>query len=97
VIDVVGPGTLKCVAGSSPHRELRDPLERALCATIGPADVRHVSGDVFVVHCEMDTSELRDALAAEMSEGESVFIVEFERWSGYGPAVDRRWLLRRGH
>ena len=97
MIDVVGPGTLKCVAGASPHRPLRDTLERTLQARIGPADVRHVGGDVFVVHSEMDPSELRDALAAELGDGESVFVVEFERWSGYGPAIDRRWLLRRGH
>jgi hypothetical protein len=97
VIDVVGPGTLKCVAGTSALRPLRDALERALSATVSAAAVRHVGGDVFVVHCEMDPSELRDALAAELGDGESVFVVEFERWSTYGPAADRRWLLRRGH
>jgi hypothetical protein len=97
VIDLVRPGSLKCVAGVSPHRPLQDVFEHILCARIGEADVRHLSGDVFVVHSEMETSDLRDALAAELEDGESVFVVEFERWSGYGPAADRRWLLRRGH
>ena len=40
---------------------------------------------------------LRDWLTPSLEEGESVFVVEFEKWSGYGPAPDRAWLLRRGH
>ncbi len=88
---------MKCVVGVSPHRPLGTILEPALRARIGEADVRQIAGDVFVVHSDLETSELRDALAAELAEGESVFVVEFERWSGYGDAIDRRWLLRRGH
>jgi len=24
-------------------------------------------------------------------------VIEFETWSGYGDAIDRVWLLERGH
>lgn len=97
MIDEVGPGSLKCVTASSPRRPLRDIVERALIEHVGADDVRHVFGDVFLVHADADTAALRDRLAERLEDGESAFVVEFEAWSGYGPAVDRRWLLRRGH
>jgi len=97
VIDEVGPGSLKCVTASSPRRPLRDIVERALIEHAGAADVRHVSGDVFLVHTDADAAALRDQVAACLEDGESAFVVEFEAWSSCGPAVDRRWLLRRGH
>ena len=95
--DRVGPGSLKCVIGWSPHRSLREPLEAALRARMSPADVRHLHGDAFLVYTEASTSDVRDWLTPGLSEGESVFVVEFERWSARGPVADRDWLRARGH
>jgi hypothetical protein len=97
VSDEVGAGTLKCVSASSSTRPLRDVIERALLANAPATNVRHLFGDVFLVHTEADTAAVRDALAATLADGESAFVAEFERWSGWGDAVDTRWLLRRGH
>jgi hypothetical protein len=40
---------------------------------------------------------VRDWLRDVFEDGESAFVVEFERWSGLGEAIDSTWLLRRGH
>ncbi len=38
-----------------------------------------------------------ERLAAILKANESALVLEFEMWSGYGNAVDRDWLLARGH
>ncbi len=91
------PGTLKCVSASSPARPLREAVEAALRAHIPAEDVRHLYGDILVVYTEEDTAALRDWLAPLLEDGESLFVVEFERWSSAGPAIDREWLGARGH
>ncbi|HYM16048.1 MAG TPA: hypothetical protein VEZ14_10860 [Dehalococcoidia bacterium] len=95
--DPVGPGSLKCLCVSSPRRQLHDIIKRSLVACAGAGGIRHLFGDVFLVHTEADAAALRDILAAHLEADESAFVVEFERWSASGPAADRRWLLRRGH
>lgn len=92
-----GPGSLKYVTAFSTNRSLTDEVRVALERNVQPADVRHVRRDAFLVYTEADTSSIRDWLAPLLQGGESVFVVEFERWSGYGPAIDREWLRRRGH
>jgi predicted RNA-binding Zn ribbon-like protein len=91
------PGSLKCVVGCSSTRSLREPIEAALRARAGEEEVRHLHGDTLLVYTEAETAAIRDWLAPELRDGESVLVVEFERWSGRGPAPDREWLLRRGH
>ncbi len=90
-------GSLKCITASSPNRSLRDVLEQALRGRVAADDIRLLSGDVLLVYTDADAAVVRDWLAPQLREGESVFVVEFERWSGYGPAPDQTWLLRRGH
>ena len=96
-MDKIGPGSLKCVAGWSPDRELRDVLVVALQAHVPEEDIRPLPGGVVLLYTDADTAAIRDWLAPRLREGESVLVVEFEQWSGHGPAPDRRWLLRRGH
>lgn len=93
----IGPGTLKCVSASAPGRSLRDVIEAALLEHVAPHNVRHLHADTFAVHTEAEPSDIRDWLAALLREDESLLVAEFERWSGHGDAIDRRWLLRRGH
>ena len=93
----IGPGSLKCVTAWSPSRSLRDPLGRALRRHVRADDVHHLYGDVFVVYTEADSATVRDWLVPGLHEQEPAFVVEFEKWSGYGPAPDATWLLRRGH
>lgn len=93
----VGPSSLKCVTGWSERRPLRDLLETALRARVRAEEIRHLHGEVFLVYTEAGTAAIRDWLAPHLRADESVFVAEFERWSGHGPAPDRRWLMRRGH
>lgn len=93
----IGPGTLKCVSASSPVRSLRDAIEAALLEHVAPHNVRHLHADTFAVYTEAEPSDIRDWLAPLLRGDESLLVVEFERWSGHGDAIDRRWLLRRGH
>ncbi len=97
VTDVVGPGSLKLVTGWSPDRSLRDALHETLRAHVAEGNVRHLYGETFLAFAHADPATVRDWLAPLLSEGESVFVVEFERWSSCGSSIDRDWLLRRGH
>jgi hypothetical protein len=94
VTDIVGPGSLKLVLAWGPPA---GALERALTEHAGEADVRPLPGGVVLVHTETDCAALRDLVVRALGRGAGVFVVEFERWSGFGPGVDARWLLRRGH
>jgi hypothetical protein len=96
-VEDIGPGTLKCVSVSSPARSLRDDVETVLLEHVAPHNVRHLHDATFAVHTDAETSDIRDWLAALLGEDESLLVVEFERWSGHGDAIDRAWLLRRGH
>lgn len=93
----IGPGSLKLVVACSVDRPLTEHIEAALRAHCHRSDVRHLGGEGFLVHTDACTAEIRDWLTASLAEGESVFVVEFERWSARGPAADRTWLRNRGH
>lgn len=95
--DVIGPGSLKLITVCSPERSVRDTLYETLRAHIDKNDVRHLHAETFLIYTDADPAAIRDWLASILAENDSVFVVEFERWSGHGPAVDGRWLLRRGH
>jgi hypothetical protein len=95
--DEVGPGSLKLVSGYSPHRPLRELIQRTLTDRIGVSDVRYIHGRVFAIHTEASCETIRDWLRDAFEDGESAFVVEFERWSGLGEVIDSTWLLRRGH
>ncbi len=96
-LDPIGPGSLKCVSAGSPSRPLRTDIEEALRARVRPEDIRHLYGDVFLVYTDAEPLAIRDWLISALGDDESVFVTEFENWSGRGPAADRSWLLRRGH
>ena len=93
----IGPGRLKCVTAWSPSRSLLDPLGETLRTHVRVEDVHHLYGNVFLVYTDAETAAIRDWLIPCLEDGESLFVVEFEQWSGYGPAPDRRWLTFRGH
>ena len=95
--DAIGPGSLKCVSIYSAQRRLGGRIQVALEAKAGAQEVRHLHGDAFLVYTEADSATVRDWLTPQLQGDESLFVVEFEHWSGYGPAPNRDWLLRRGH
>lgn len=95
--EAIGPGSLKCVTAISSERTLRHQTQMALERHVRPEDIRHLHGDTFVVYTAADTTTVRDWLTPLLEDGESVFVVEFERWSGHGRSPNRDWLLRRGH
>ena len=93
----IGPGSLKCVAAWSATRSLDDLVAETLQAHVRPEDVQHLDDALFIVYTGAEPAAIRDWFALRLLEDESVFVAEFERWSTYGPAPDRRWLLFRGH
>jgi hypothetical protein len=86
-------GTLKCVIWSGKA----DSVPARLLERVSAEDVRELRPGAVVVHTPVEPAELRDWLSGEVGEGESLLIVEFERWSAFGKGVDREWLLARGH
>ena len=77
-MDVIGPGSLKCVTASSERRLLRDVLEASLREHVRAEDVRHLHGDVFLIYTDAEATTVRDWLKPRLDEEESAFVVEFE-------------------
>ena len=92
----IAPGSLKCVTVCSSTRPLLPLVEAALRSRLS-ADVRRLGESALLVHTEAEPAGIRDWLAPLLEEGESLLVVEFEKWSAYGTAADRDWLLARGH
>ena len=92
----IAPGSLKCVTVCSSTRPLLPLVEAALRSSLS-ADVRRLGESALLVHTEAEPAGIRDWLAPLLEEGESLLVVEFEKWSAYGTAADRDWLLARGH
>jgi len=94
--DHAHPPTLKCVIIAS-----RDGRVDSLLATLltrVPADDVHSFGEAAIVVCTAGSAaKLRDLLAPHLAPEASLLVVEFERWSAHGAAVDASWLLRHGH
>jgi len=97
MIDVIGQGSLMFVSGWSASRSLDQLIERTLTAHAGANDVRRLHDQTYIAYADAEPSDVRNWLAEQLAEDESVFVVEFEHWSSHGPAADRSWLLRRGH
>jgi hypothetical protein len=93
----IGPGSLKCVTAWSDDRSLRELMEETLRAHVRAEHIRHLYDQVFLIYTDAETAAIRGWFTSSLQDGESVFVVEFERWSGYGPAPDRAWLSFRGH
>ena len=89
--------TLKCIIAWSDARNLCGLIERALETRIAEQDVVRLNEDSCLVYTDEATSDIREWIAPELREGDSVLVMEFETWSGYGLGVDSRWLMRRGH
>ena len=89
--------SLKLVVAWSDRRNLCTIVESALTEFAGETEVRRLSDEVYVVHAALTAAELRDHVRGLLDDGDAVFVAEFEVWSGYGQALDSRWLLARGH
>ncbi len=89
--------TLKCVIAWSERRNLCDLVGAVLSARVGLEQVRRAGDDSFLAYTIASPAELRNWVAEALEAGESVLVVDFEKWSGSGPGVDAEWLLRRGH
>jgi hypothetical protein len=88
--------TLKCVIAWSENRNLCSLVEDALRENAS-GDVLQVGEDALIVHTADEPALVRDRAREVLEEGESVIVLEFERWSAYGPGVDSAWLMRKGH
>jgi len=89
--------TLKCVIAWSDKRNLCSLVAQALEARIGREDICRLGDESLAIYSAAAPDEVRDWAAEVLESGESVFVVEFERWSGYGAGVDAAWLSKRGH
>ena len=89
----VGSGSLKLVISSAqPNAVLA-----ALGARVDEENIRAAVSGALLVHSALEPSELRDMLSRKLGRGDSLLVVEFEKWSGYGAGIDREWLRARGH
>ena len=89
----IGPGTLKCILASGDLEAVLAALQEHLEVK----DVRRIGAAAAIVHTMIEASELRDRLCAQVGKDQSLLVLEFEKWSGYGAEVHREWLLARGH
>jgi hypothetical protein len=96
VSEKTGPGSLKLVIAVSERRDLPSAFE-ALLREQALADSMRALGEGLLVYTEAAVDELRERLAPLLQDGESLLVIEFERWSSHGAGVDGAWLRRRGH
>ena len=89
----VDQGTLKCVIAQGTI----EAVLAALPERVGAENIREVRPGAVLVHTALEPAELRDWLSTQVGAGGSLLVFEFEKWSGFGGAVDREWLLARGH
>lgn len=90
------PG-LRCVIAWSERRNLCSIIVDQLRAIVPETEIRRTGDDAHIVHTALTADELRDRLRAHVSEDEGLVVIDFEVWSGYGKALDAKWLLARGH
>ena len=89
--------TLKLVVAWSDRRNLCSLVRDALAEIVPEGELRALGDDASVVHTSETAAAIRDRLRERLSEGDHVFVAEFEAWSGHGPSLDAGWLLARGH
>jgi hypothetical protein len=90
------PG-LRCVIAWSDRRNLCSIVENELRSIVTDAELRELGDDAYLVHTALSADELRNRLRRTLAVDEGLLVIDFERWSGHGEALDRRWLLARGH
>jgi hypothetical protein len=89
--------TLKLVLGWSHKRNLCTMIEDELRRLVPERAILALGDEAHAVFTEMSAEEVRDALLALVEADEGLLVAEFEKWSGYGRALDSEWLLARGH
>ncbi len=89
--------TLKVVIAWSDRRNLCSTIFDALGDTVPPVDLRRAGDDAIIVYTADDPEKLRNRLSHLVTDNEGLLVAEFEKWSGYGKALDSVWLLARGH
>ena len=89
--------SLKCVIAWSERRNLCSLVADAIETKVGPEKVRRLGDDALAVFGTYEPSEVRDWLSGLLAEDESALVIEFARWSSYGPGPDTAWLMQRGH
>ena len=73
------------------------------CSTIFDAlsdiapDLRRAGDEAIIVYTADDPESLRNRLSHLVTDDEGLLVAEFEKWFGYGKALDSVWLLARGH
>jgi hypothetical protein len=90
------PG-LRCVIAWSDRRNLCSIVGDELRSIVPEAELRGIGDDAYLVHTSLSPDELRNRLRRTLAEGEGLLVIDFERWSGHGEALDHHWLLARGH
>ncbi|MEO8456677.1 MAG: hypothetical protein ABI559_02585 [Chloroflexota bacterium] len=91
------PG-LRLVVAWSDRRNLCSMIGDDLRGLAGDAEVHRLGDDAFVVHAPLSADALRDHLRPHLTaEDEGLLVIDFEVWSGYGKALNAKWLLARGH
>jgi hypothetical protein len=90
------PG-LRCVIAWSHGRNLCSIVSDQLRVIVPEDEFRCLGDDAFLVHTPLSAEELRNRLRRPLANEEALIVIDFEKWSGYGGALDARWLLARGH
>ena len=88
---------LKCVIACSARRRLGGLIAEELASLADAGDIRRLGEEACLVYSPAPANAIRDRLRERLEEGESLLVLEFEKWSGYGRGVDDAWLLARGH
>lgn len=89
--------SLKLVVAWSERRNLCSMVADRLRQHLPEEELKGAGDDALVVHTTETAEALRDRLSSTLADDEGLLVIEFEKWSGHGRAVDSMWLLARGH
>ena len=90
------PG-LRCIIAWSDRRNLCSIVGDELRSIVPEAELRPIGDDAYLVQTALSADELRNRLRPTIDLDEGLLVIDFERWSGYGEALDDHWLLACGH
>lgn len=89
--------SLKLVLFPEGKGDLQARLEETLGQSIPPRHILRLFDSALLIFTDADTSTVRDWLKPSLAPEDDLLVVEFEHWSSLGRAIDRKWLLWRGH
>ncbi len=89
--------SLKLITIDPASPDSLNAVRRLLIERIDESEIQGLFTHGLIVNTVLEPADVRDLVARALGDDQEAIVVEFERWSARGEAVDAGWLMRRGH